>query len=115
MRAGSMDRRIRIETAIKTRSASGQADRTWMLLDEVWSKVTYNDGREGFGSNQFQATAELKFEIYYPSEIDPFPTPSEDIRIVYEGREYDLLQVVEIGRREGLDIFASARADKATA
>ena len=39
--------------------------------------------------------------------------PSEDLRIVFQGRAFDIVSVEEIGRRDGLEIQAYARAEVA--
>jgi SPP1 family predicted phage head-tail adaptor len=112
MRAGSMDRRIRIEQATKARTASGQVSRTWALQADFWAEVQQNRGQETFTSNAEAAKAELRFRIRYPQTF-PMPSPSEDCRIVYEGRVFDIVRVVEVGRREGLELFATGRQEAA--
>jgi hypothetical protein len=45
--------------------------------------------------------------------MDPLPSPSEDTRIVYEGRAYNIVANPEIGRRAGLYLYATARSEAA--
>jgi len=118
MLAGKLDRRIRLEAATTTRGLDGHPVRMWppdggSLLREVWAGVLPVRGQEGFAAQQFAAKAEVTFRIRYPYGLAMFPTPSEDLRIVYEGRNYDIVSVTETGRREGLDITATARAEAA--
>jgi len=113
MLAGKLDRRIRLESATTTRGLDGHPVRTWSLLREVWAELRPIRGQEGFPAQQFAAKAEVTFRIRYTYGLDPLPNPSEDMRIVYEGRSYDIVSVTEIGRREGLDITATARAEAA--
>ena len=112
MRAGSMDRRIRIERAQRgARTASGQPTKTWLLQAEVWAEATPDRGQEAFRSNQFAAKAEIRFRIRFPANVDPLPSPSEDCRIVFEGKVFDIVGVTELGRREGLELWATTRAE----
>jgi SPP1 family predicted phage head-tail adaptor len=115
MRAGSLDRPIRIECALLgSRTSSGQPTRTWALQRQVWAGIVENRGQEGFASNQVAAKAEIRFAIRYPEGLEPMPSPSEDSRIVYEGRAYNIIHVDPSPfrrRREELHIFASTRAE----
>lgn len=114
MRAGHMDRRIRIERLLAgPRTASGQPQKMPTLQAEVWAEVVYNRGQEAFTSNALAAKAELRFRIRYPATLSPLPSPSENCRIVFEGRNYDITQAVEIGRREGLELYATSRQEAA--
>jgi SPP1 family predicted phage head-tail adaptor len=112
MRAGTMDRRIRIERAQRgARTASGQPTKTWILQAAVWAEVTRDRGQEAFRSNAFGANAEIRFRIRYPANLDPLPSPSEDCRLVFEGKAFDIVGATELGRREGLELWATTRAE----
>lgn len=114
MQAGRLDRRIRLERAIRgPRSASGQPTKSWTLQAEVWAELVENRGQEGFASNAVAATAELRFRIRYPATLSPLPGPDEDFRVVYGGVAYDVVQAPEIGRREGMFLYAKGRAEVA--
>ena len=107
-----MDRHIRIERAIRgARTASGQPTITWALQGTLWAEITENTGQEAFRSNQVVAQAEIRFRVRYPALMDPLPSPSEDTRIVYEGRAYNIVANPEIGRRAGLYLYATARSE----
>lgn len=100
MRAGRLDRRIRIETATITQDSHGGQVQTWALLAEVWAQVLPLRGRELFEAAQFQPGAEVKFVIRYRDDFD------ERARIVFEGRNYDIAHIAELGRRRGREITA---------
>ena len=114
MLAGKLDRRIRLEMATEgPLSPRGEAPKTWALLREVWAKVELPGGREFFSGDQTAAKARVLFLIRYPHGLAVLPNPDETFRVVYEGRNYDVIEVREIGRREALEIHAEARAEAA--
>ena len=98
MNAGKFDRKIRIETRTETQNVFGEAVIGYSLFAEVWAEVKPLSGREFFISAQFVPEAQLKIRIRYLSGVD------EKCRIVYEGTNYDILHIAELGRREGLEI-----------
>jgi len=110
--AGALDRRLRFERASDTQGPSGEPSRTWSPLIEVAARKRELGGRELFQAQQLVAKVDTEFLIRYPVGMYPFPTPSELLRLVCEGRTYDITHVSEIGRRDGLRILAFARADQ---
>lgn len=109
MRIGPLDRRIRIERATATTDDFGREVRTWALLSEVWAAVEYGTGAEQRLAMETVADQRRSFRIRWFEAL--LPTD----RIVYESRAWDILDVAELGRREGLEIIAIARTDKVTA
>lgn len=105
IRAGLLDRRIRLERRIDRVDDVGQVVSDWVLRAEVWARVEPIAGRESYGEQQFVATGDLRFTIRWRDDVTPLE------RVVYDGRDYDVLSVVETGRREGLVIVAQARAE----
>jgi SPP1 family predicted phage head-tail adaptor len=103
-----MDRRITFERATATQAnPSGEQVLTWAAEATVWAEVVPLGGRELFQAQQLEAKADTRFRIRYRTGI----TPDETLRIAYGGRHYDLRSVVELGRREGLEILAEARTE----
>lgn len=106
--AGRLDRRICFERATASQaSPSGEQLLTWTPEVTVWAEVSPLGGRELFQAQALEAKADTRFRIRYRAGI----TPDETLRISYGGRAYDLRSVVELGRREGLEILAEARAE----
>jgi SPP1 family predicted phage head-tail adaptor len=101
--AGAMDRRIRIEQATTSADGYGQPIETWSLLAEVWAEVAPLRGRELWAAQQVNAELTTRFRIRYRSDV------TEKMRIICEGTEYDIESIAEIGRREGLEIMATAK------
>lgn len=105
MRAGRLDRRIAIQQNTPTANSVGQEKESWSDLHTIWAEVTPVRGAERYAVNQDAAVIEEKFKIRYVPGITP------KNRIFYNNRAYDIKGVLEIGRREGLEIHASARAE----
>lgn len=105
MRAGRLDRRIELQKNSPTQNTAGEEVDNWTELYTVWAEVIPVRGSERYASQQDAAVIEEKFRIRYLSDITP------KNRILYNSRIYDIKGVLEIGRREGLEIHAKARAE----
>lgn len=106
MEAGKLDRRISIERATETTDAVGGVVQSWL---PVWSGISasatpISDG-ERWRAGEVAAHVDMRFQIRWG-----FGAEVTD-RIVYDGRIYEIEGVKEIGRREGQEITAAARAE----
>lgn len=105
MRAGRLDRRITLQSVTRTQDAAGQAIESWADLATCWAEVRPVRGAEAVAGGERQATSLREFRIRWREGVTP------QYRIVFEARNYDIRDVQEIGRREGLLLIAEARAD----
>ena len=101
MRGGAMDRRIVIEQVTTVNNTFGEDVETWTTFATVWCHVKPIRGQEVFQTDQTVAVQQTQFRIRYRTGID------EKMRIVYDGDTYDIISILELGRREGLDIMAT--------
>jgi SPP1 family predicted phage head-tail adaptor len=106
VRAGLLDRRVRLERRLEETDNSGQSVPRWLPLAEVWARVEPLGGREGFGQHQFVATGDLRFTIRWRDDVTPLH------RVIHDGVAYDVVSVAEDGRREALLIVARGRTEK---
>ncbi|OGR95736.1 MAG: hypothetical protein A2V88_15960 [Elusimicrobia bacterium RBG_16_66_12] len=117
MRAGNLDRRIRFERATEAQDPdSGAPILTWdppAASYDCAAEVRPLRGQEYFAAQQFAAKADTLFRIRWPRGFETLPEPDESVRLMYDGRIYNIQHVAEIGRREGLEILATARAEAA--
>lgn len=99
MQAGKLDRQIVIQSKTDTIAVSGAVTATWRDTATVRAQVreqTSDEIATGFGSADAET---LVFVIrWHPAGI------TTDQRILYRGKAYDVKQVAEIGRREGLKL-----------
>jgi SPP1 family predicted phage head-tail adaptor len=111
MLAGKLDRRIRLERAAVTQDeGSGENVETWATLGpaKIWARWRRASARETLAAAEVSAEVADVFEIRWDSSVSSV-NPKD--RLIYEDRVYAIATVDEIGRREGLRIAASARAD----
>lgn len=108
MRAGNLDRRIRLERATTEENDFGAEVKAWALLAEVWARVEYGAGNEVRTDMEVKAEQRRTFSIRWRELL-------VTDRIVYESRVWEILDIAELGRRDGLEITAIARTDKETA
>lgn len=81
---------------------------TWNTLATVWASVVPVSDGERMRAGETLGSKQSRFTIRYSStvaNVDP-----KD-RIVFDGKTYDVNGVKEVGRREYLEITATARAE----
>lgn len=110
MRAGDLDRRVTLQRAAITQDTTGQEIETWSTLgpSKIWASWRRASARETLAAAEKSAIVTDVFEVRYDSAWSDL-NPKD--RLVYSGRTYDIAEVTEIGRREGLRIGGAARAD----
>jgi SPP1 family predicted phage head-tail adaptor len=105
MRSGLMDRRLALKRrALGTQDAVGAyPDAAWTTYATVWARKIEVGAREFFVAQAKDAESTVRFEIRYRTDV-----VATD-RVVCDGRDYELIAPPsEIGRREGLTLFARA-------
>lgn len=108
MRAGDLDRRIVIQANTPTPNEYGEPVDSWAKIhtaDHLPAKITPSRGSERFTAQQIVGRGVVTFRLRYRADV------RTTHRIVYDGRDYDIHDVREVGRREGLEIDASARSE----
>lgn len=103
MQAGKLDRRITIQEPVVSQDGYGEPIATrWSDVATVRAQVIPVSGREYFDAAAVRAEKTTRFRIRWRRGV------TETQRIVYDGRNYNIRSIVEIGRREGLEIAAEA-------
>jgi len=101
---GRLDRRIVIQQATETQNSSGEVISTWSDLATVWASVRPARTVESVQGDQEHAVRETVFRVRRRADI------TEKMRVSYDGKLYDIAGIVEIGRREALDLTGVVRA-----
>ena len=103
MSASDMDRLITIQQPQQSQDDYGEPVTTgWIDFAKPWAQVIPVSGREYFDAAAARAEKLTRFRIWWRSGV------TEAMRIVYDGRIYDVRSIIEIGRRERLEIAAEA-------
>lgn len=104
MRSGRMDRIL----TLKKRTVTGQdtyGEETESFAEiEVWGERRELRGSEGFAAQQTIARLAARYFIHYREDIDAM-----DELVDPKAKTYDIHSVLEVGRREGLEIFVTHR------
>ncbi len=108
MDAGRMDRRIAIVRETETGRNAFNEPIVSTTETTVWaSKEDIRDG-ERWTAQEVGAEVTTRFRIRWSAtfaDLDP------QASITFDGRAYNVVSTKEIGRREGIEITANARAD----
>ena len=102
---GLLDRRVKIQALTTAADGAGQPVETWSDIATVWARVRPFRGGERFLARQVVGQAVTTFEIRHRAGVTILN------RLVYAGRSWDIHDVREVGRREGLELDATARSE----
>lgn len=103
--AGALDRRVTLHLpGPVTRTELGE-EQPSVVSVETWAQVLPAGGTEVADAGQMVAHAQVVFVVRWRAGVTPL------CRVTHDGREYDVVSVDEIGRREGLRITGRARAE----
>lgn len=98
MNSAKMDRRITLFARVETQNEYGELVLSEALKATVWAQVTPIGGKETWMASQMVPEAKFKIVIRYRADV------TETDKVLFEGVEYDIAYIAEIGRREGLEI-----------
>jgi len=101
MKTGRMDRLV----TLKIRTATGQDDHgeetaTWEDIP-IWAERREIRGNERFVAQQEVATWDARYFIHYREDVTTLDL------LVDQGRTYDIVAVLPLGRREGLELLVA--------
>lgn len=96
-------RKITIESYSVAKNAWGEDQRTWSTYLTAAAEVQQGGGKEGTEQMRETAVQRKVFVIRYYAGV------TEEMRINYDSRYFDILHIQEMGDREALKITAEAR------
>jgi SPP1 family predicted phage head-tail adaptor len=102
MNLGRLDRRIDIESWTWVANSQGEKVATYSVFHAAFAHVQKAGGNEREEGQKETATNKVKFKIQFFDGID------ETMRILYNSKYYDILEIQELGR-EGLWITANRK------
>ncbi|TDQ63574.1 SPP1 family predicted phage head-tail adaptor [Maritalea mobilis] len=109
--AGKRDRRIKIQRYTTEQNGLGEEVKNWSALATVWANVTPISDGERIEAQQVNASISTRFTILHSSTVADVNAKDRIEYPVDSGTYYDIYGVKELGRREGLEITATAPAD----
>jgi len=92
LQAGSMNKRVSVETITEGRDADGGITATWAADASRWASIRPLSGRELFEAQQVKSDVTHRFRIRAPySGLNP-----TDYRIVYSSRTFNILSILDV-------------------
>lgn len=108
MDPGRLDRRITIRRATTTRDELNHAHQDWSTLATVSAYVEPVSDGERMRAGETLGAKKSRFTIRYSSTVSDVDNRD---RLTFDGRDYDINQTKELGRRHYIEITATARAE----
>lgn len=103
MRSGYLDRRATLQHQVLTPNATtGEKEVSYADYATVWAGKRDIRGREFFAAQQVNSDTTTLWQIRHRTDVKATD------RIVVEGLSYDINGIAEIGRRDGLELQATA-------
>jgi SPP1 family predicted phage head-tail adaptor len=103
MRAGPLDRSAVLKHQVLTKNTTtGEDEVSYSIYATVWAGKRDLRGREFFAAQQVNSDITTIWQIRYRTDV----VPSD--QIVVDDVSYNISSIAEIGRREGLEIQATA-------
>lgn len=109
MDAGRLDRRVTLVRRKSGTNAFGEPVDEWDALATVWANVTPVSDGERVRAGETLSSKLSRFIIRWSSTVS---TVDPKDRINYDGSVWDIQGVKEIGRREMIELTASARGEQ---
>lgn len=94
-----MDKRIIIQSCTETQDSHGQLIKSWATAATVWAAFAPVRGTESFLNAQKFSQIDARFTVRYMTGI------TTKHRINHDGVYYDIVGVLELGRKKGLDLL----------
>ncbi|RZN10287.1 hypothetical protein CWO91_13930 [Bradyrhizobium genosp. SA-3] len=98
MRAGNLDRIIEIQRRTTGLDLYGTVIETWTTFATMRAQLLKNATDDREGARGHTTDAVLTFRMYY------FASLSLNDQLLYEGQQYEITGIAEIGRRVGMDV-----------
>jgi SPP1 family predicted phage head-tail adaptor len=103
MQAGRLDRRVVILRRTLSRDDYGEQVETFDPLETVWAQKLDVTGRELFSAQRPIGEGTTRFRVRWRNDL----TITD--RLSYDSSEYDIVQITELGRQDGLELIAIKR------
>lgn len=106
--AGRLDRKITLERFTETRDSYNEVVKTWATLSTVRASFEPLSDSERFRADAVAANVSARFVIRYSTTVSGLTAKD---RLTFEGATYEIVHVKTLGRLDGIEVTAAARAD----
>lgn len=100
MNIGQLDRKITIERHLTSLDSAGEEAGTWVLFATLHARKERKSSNEAVTSEQLVATQIETYRARYKAGV------VEKMRLIDNGRIFNIRAIIEIGRKQGLEIIA---------
>lgn len=105
LRSGTMDRLAVVQTPTESASAIGEPILTWADFATRWIAVLPLSGSESMQAMASEGSVTHRVRMRYTPGLKP------KMRLTCEGRTFEIMSVVERGRREEHELMVSEVVD----
>lgn len=105
MQSGRRDTLIQVQSHTETKNKYGEVELGWILFKEVWANKRSQSSREIFQTEQLTNLNVLIFTTLF------FEGANSKMRIISEGKTYDIRGIQEIGRRKEIQFIAEENGE----
>lgn len=102
MRAGQMDRRLKLQHRKLDQNERGEDEVSYGTYATVWGRRNDLKGREYFAASQMNSEATLEFTIRWRADV------VETDQVIENGVSYNIRHIAEIPRRKGLILMTTS-------
>lgn len=110
MQAGKLDRRITLRKLVESQSSSGAVVTTPQDVATLWAQKVHERGTEAYREGQVQGWAAVIWRTRWFLDA-ALEAPTVKWELLEGERVYEVLEVREVGRREGWEFVTRARAE----
>jgi len=105
MRAGRMDRIVTLRKRVQTANEYGEQVETFEDVGPIWAEKRDLRGSERFASLQTVGQVDTIWRIRHRTDTSSLN------ELIYGGSTYEIKAVLEIGRKEGLELHTQSRSE----
>lgn len=105
LRSGTMDRLAVVQTPAESANAIGEPILTWSTFATRWVAVLPLSGSEQLQADAAQGSVTHRIRMRYTAGLKP------KMRLLCEGRTFEIMSAVERGRREEHELMVSEVVD----
>ncbi|MDY8111163.1 phage head closure protein [Fulvimarina sp. 2208YS6-2-32] len=103
MKAGKLDRKIALEREVETVDRYGTPSSVWTPIATVAAQRVTASTDEFLAASGERTETAMVFRVRYRTDV------RLSDRVTFEGTAFNMIEIKELGRREGLELRCEAR------